>query len=261
MILPNLTLYLSSSWSSNYCATSIIDLHRSCPNCSFELCLSCCCEIRKGEAVGSGNKVIFRYRNRGYDYIHGGVPLPNSCPVETSKDHNKPLTKWVANDDGSLTCAPTEMGGCGNGVLKLKRILPQCWISNLGTKAVEILRKFDADQTISRPRPNNLDKSNKMSRRAASREGTNDNYLYCPNSKEALKEEELLQFQRHWVNGQPVIVRDVLEQTNGLSWEPMVMWRALCEHLDPNVSSKMSEVKAIDCLAGCQVSLDISLAS
>lgn len=240
----------------NYCATSIIDLHRSCPNCSFELCLSCCCEIRKGEAVGSGNKVIFRYRNRGYDYIHGGVPLPNSCPVETSKDHNKPLTKWVANDDGSLTCAPTEMGGCGNGVLKLKRILPQCWISNLGTKAVEILRKFDADQTISRPRPNNLDKSNKMSRRAASREGTNDNYLYCPNSKEALKEEELLQFQRHWVNGQPVIVRDVLEQTNGLSWEPMVMWRALCEHLDPNVSSKMSEVKAIDCLAGCQVEIN-----
>ncbi|TXG68597.1 hypothetical protein EZV62_003532 [Acer yangbiense] len=33
----------------------------------------------------------------------------------------------------------------------------------------------------------------------------------------------------------------------------MVMWRALCENLDSTVSSNMSEVKAIHCLAGCEV--------
>lgn len=131
MILPNLTLYLPSSWSSNYCATSIIDLHRSCPNCSFELCLGCCRELRKGEAFASGNREVFRYRSRGYDYIHGGDPLPNSCHVEDSKDQNKSLTRWIANDKRSLICAPTEMGGCGNCVLKLKHILPPSWISNL----------------------------------------------------------------------------------------------------------------------------------
>ncbi|MFS7949713.1 hypothetical protein Hanom_Chr06g00574791 [Helianthus anomalus] len=32
----------------------------------------------------------------------------------------------------------------------------------------------------------------------------------------------------------------------------MLMWCALCEHVDPNVSSKMSQVKTIDCLAGCE---------
>lgn len=240
----------------NFCATSIIDLHRSCPNCSFELCLSCCHELRKGEAFASGNREVFRYRSRGYDYIHGGDPLPNSCHVEDSKDQNKSLTRWVANDKGSLICAPTEMGGCGNCVLKLKRILPPSWISNLVAEAEEILRKFDVEQTISRPGPNTFDKGKKMSRRAASREGTGDNHLYCPNSKDALKEEELLQFRRHWGNGQPVIVRDVLGQTSGLSWEPMVMWRALCENLDSNVSSKMAEVKAIDCLAGCEVEIN-----
>lgn len=36
-------------------------------------------------------------------------------------------------------------------------------------------------------------------------------------------------FGFHWVKGEPVIVRDVLELTSGLSWEPMVMWRVLRE--------------------------------
>lgn len=34
------------------------------------------------------------------------------------------------------------------------------------------------------------------------------------------------------------------------------MWRALCVNVDPNMSSKMSEVKAIDCLAGCEVEIN-----
>jgi lysine-specific demethylase 3 len=90
-------------------------------------------------------------------------------------------------------------------------------------------------------------------RRAAFREGSEDNYLYCPASKDILEYEELFHFQKHWVKGEPVIVRDVLEETTHLSWEPMVMWRALCENVDSDISSKMSEVKAIDCLACCEV--------
>ena len=176
--------------------------------------------------------------------------------METSKDHDKPLTTWVASIDGSITCAPKEMGGCGNCVLKLKRILPHNWTSNLEAKAEEVLRKLEVDQSISRP--NHLTKGSKTVRRAAYRESSGDNFLYCPNSRDVVREEELLQFQMHWANGQPVIVRDVLEQTTGLSWEPMVMWRALCENLDSNDRSNMSEVKAIDCLAGCEVSPDIS---
>ncbi|KAL6990738.1 hypothetical protein U1Q18_008862 [Sarracenia purpurea var. burkii] len=236
----------------NYCATSITDLHRSCLNCSFELCLSCCREIRNGEALGGVNKVVFRYMDRGYDYIHGGDPSPNFCHVETSEDH-KPLRKWVSNDDRSITCAPTEMGGCGNCVLQLKRILPHGWISNLRAKAEEILRKCEAETIC---KPNYLNMGYKMSRKASSREGSGDNHLYCPDSRDVLKVEELLHFQMHWSNGEPVIVRDVLEQTTGLSWEPMVMWRALCENLDSNVSSKLAEVKAIDCLAGCEVEIN-----
>ncbi|KAF2322083.1 hypothetical protein GH714_006418 [Hevea brasiliensis] len=67
--------------------------------------------------------------------------------------------------------------------------------------------------------------------------------------------EELFHFQKHWVKGEPVIVRDALEVTTHLSWEPMVMWRALCENVDPETRANMSEVKAIDCLASCEVEI------
>ncbi|PQQ12154.1 lysine-specific demethylase JMJ25 isoform X1 [Prunus yedoensis var. nudiflora] len=123
----------------NHCATSIIDLHRSCPKCSYELCLSCCREIRQGCLLDRG-EVKFQYRSR--------------------------------------------------------------------------------------------------------------------DSRDTLKEEGLLRFKEHWVNGEPVIVRNVLEQANGLSWEPMVMWRALSENMDTASTSQFSEVKTIDCLAGCEVEIN-----
>ncbi|XP_057961543.1 lysine-specific demethylase JMJ26 isoform X2 [Malania oleifera] len=237
----------------NHCATSIVDLHRSCPNCTYELCLSCCQEIRGGNLLGGADEAVYCYVDRGCDYIHGGDPLPECNFLEIYKDPTKPLIKWNANDNGSITCAPIEMGGCGSCALELKSIFQKGWIANLEVKAEEILRSCGTEQTNF---GKICSKSNaEMLRRTASRVGSDDNYLYCPAAKDILQEGELLNFHRHWVNGEPVIVRNVLEQTTGLSWEPMVMWRALCENKDSDISSKMSEVKAIDCLAGCEVEI------
>ena len=234
------------SWCSDHCATSIIDLHRSCPECSYELCLNCCQEIREG-SVTSRCEVKFQYINRGYEYIHGGDPLPESSLSKISKEQTELFTNWRANDDRSVICPPKEIGGCGKCVLELKRILPQGWISSLEVKAVDLLDTF---RIVERKC---IETSKKVLRRAASRVDSDDNYLYCPASSDILQEENLLQFRQYWTNGNPVIVRDVLDQATGLSWEPMVMWRALCENVDSEISSKMSEVKAIDCLAGCEV--------
>lgn len=236
----------------NHCATSIVDLHRSCPTCSYELCLSCCEEIRK-ESLTSRGKMKFQYINKGYDYMHGGDPLPESCLLKTSKEHVKSFIKWSANGDGSVTCAPKEIGGCGECVLELRRILPLGWISSLEIKAGNLLEMFRAQPTNFKHKCTG--KSMKIFRRAASRVDCDDNDLYCPSSRDSLLEEERLHFQKCWTNGEPVIVRDVLEQTAGLSWEPMVIWRALCESVDLDISSKMSEMKAIDCLAGCEVEI------
>ncbi|KAJ4850026.1 hypothetical protein Tsubulata_014061 [Turnera subulata] len=238
----------------NHCATSIMDFHRSCPKCSFELCLGCCREIRK-QGLSVRPEIKFQYVNRGSDYMHGGDPLP--CDSKIVEDHCEPLAvTWKANDDGSISCAPHEMNGCGGDCkLELKRILPMGWILELKTKAEELLRNCTtSEETCSICKCN--EKGEEVLKKAAFREGCTDNYLYFPASVDTLKQDELSHFQKHWVKGEPVIVHDVLEGTAQLSWEPMVMWRALCEHADSQISSKMSDVKAIDCLAGCQVEIN-----
>ncbi|KVI09366.1 JmjC domain-containing protein [Cynara cardunculus var. scolymus] len=177
----------------------------------------------------------------GSDYIHGGDPLPATVHENSSTSQSGSATKWVAENDGRLCCPPKEIGGCGNSLLELKRILPEGWISNLEARAECVLNNLRIDQ------PNlmsfSLETSGDMYLRAANREGSDDNYLYCPASKDVSKKEEFIRFRHHWAKGEPVIVRQVMEQTTGLSWEPMVMWRALCEHVDPNVTSKMSDLK------------------
>lgn len=192
----------------------------------------------------------FQYVDRGYDYMHGGDPLPVSYDLETSDGHIKLSTKWNAKSDGSVSCAPMEIGGCGSSMLELRRILPQGWISDLEVKACNMLKIWEIEQTTLQQKE--AVSSYNSNRKEAFREGTNDDTIYCPESRDILKE-GLSLFQKHWTNGEPIIVRDVLKQGTGLSWEPMVMWRVLCENVVSDISSKMSEVKAIDCLANCEV--------
>lgn len=251
MRLTNTNFILFFGCSDN-CATSIIDLHRSCPKCSYELCLSCCKEIRNGSIIPH-SEMKFQYVDRGYDYMHGGDGDPLqavSCDFDTSESNVVIFTKWNPNSDGSVECAPKEFGGCGGGcVLELKRMLPKGKISDLVNKASNMLKHFCNNEQM---KVHKEEVSSSMIR-AAFRDGKNDNNIYCPVSSDLVKG-GLFEFQKHWRNGEPIIVRDVLKQGTGLSWEPMVTWRALCGNLVSGVSSNfMSQVKAIDCLASCEV--------
>ncbi|XP_019090861.1 PREDICTED: lysine-specific demethylase JMJ25-like isoform X2 [Camelina sativa] len=238
----------------NHCATSIVDLHRSCTKCSYELCLNCCEEIRGG-GLSERSEVKLEFENKGARYMHGEDAEPSSSSVSKDETINITSIKWNADENGSIPCAPKELGGCGESVLELKRILPVTWMSDLEHKAETFLASYIMDPTMSYCRcSSDLDES--MKRKAASRDGSNDNYLYSPDSFDVLMQEELLHFQEHWSKGEPVIVRNSLDITAGLSWEPMVMWRALCENVDSPTSTNMSDVKAIDCLANCAVKID-----
>ncbi|XP_022720643.1 lysine-specific demethylase JMJ25-like [Durio zibethinus] len=250
--IPETLCYNDERVYCNHCATSIFDLHRSCPKCSYELCLSCCQEIREGR-LSSRDEVAYQYRNRGYDYVHGGDPLPESYLPETGKDSAKPSIQWKANNDGSVTCPPKEIGGCGDCRLELKRILPVGWISNLEANAGKMLRTCRTGQGILKHECAISGRG--MLHRVASREGSNDNCLYSPTS-DGNQQEDLCHFQIHWAKGEPVIVRNTLANSTGLSWEPMVMCRALCENGNSDINLEMSEVKAIDCLAGCEVAIN-----
>ncbi|WVZ10668.1 hypothetical protein V8G54_015198 [Vigna mungo] len=239
---------MNVSIGSDHCATSIIDLYRSCPSCSYELCLSCCQEIREGR-ITPRMEQKFSYVNRGYDYMHGGDPLPVSNDFRTSECQTKLSNVWNAKSDGIIRCAPKELGGCGSAALELRRVLPSGWISELEIKARSTLKIWEDENTNLK-----LEKaasSYTSLRNKAIKEDINGNNMYCSESS-SIQKEELLLFQKHWTNGEPIIVRDALKLGTGLSWKPMVMWRALCENRVSEVSSKMSEVKAIDCLANCE---------
>ncbi|ESW19685.1 hypothetical protein PHAVU_006G146500 [Phaseolus vulgaris] len=238
----------------DHCATSFTDLYRSCPECSFEICLNCCKEIRNG-SISPRSEMKFQYVNRGYDYMHGGDPLPVSGNLGTLRGHSKISTKWKANSDGSIRCAPKEMGGCGGPVMELKRILLNGWISDLEAKARNILKGFSKTEQTTLQKEEISSCNSKI--RAAFRDGTSDNNLYCPSSSDLINE-GLPLFRKHWTQGEPIIVRDVLKQGTGLSWEPMVTLRALSENVAPGISSNMTELKAIDCLSCCEVEINTS---
>ncbi|KAL1221264.1 Lysine-specific demethylase JMJ29 [Cardamine amara subsp. amara] len=242
----------------NHCATSIVDLHRSCPNpeCDYDLCLKCCQEIREG-SLSEHPEMELEYVDRGYQYMHGidyAEPSSSDC-IPEDVEAKPSAAKRSATDNGSITCAAKELGGCGDCMLELKRILARTWLSDLEQKAETFLASYNTSTRVLKCRCSALETD--MTRKAAMRTGSNDNYLFCPESLDVLKEEELLHFQEHWTKGEPVIVRNSLDNTPGLSWEPMVMWRALCKNVNSTGSSKeMSQVEAIDCLANCEVEIN-----
>ncbi|RZB41317.1 Lysine-specific demethylase JMJ25 [Glycine soja] len=92
----------------------------------------------------------------------------------------------------------------------------------------------------------NTDVSYSNMRKAASWEDLTDNYLFCSKAVDP-QYKDLRHFQWHWEKGEPVIVSNVLECTSGLSWEPLVMWRALRHVTNTKHGQHLAE-KTIDCL-------------
>ncbi|RZR89125.1 hypothetical protein BHM03_00016795 [Ensete ventricosum] len=172
--------------------------------------------------------------------------------------------EWKANSDGSISCPPKEIGGCGNSILGLKCMFDEKFLSGLEERGEEIVKSNEFKKFSSRSDrcPCNIasgqnDCAGKMQRKAACRENSDDNYLYCPCAGDA-QDGEIEHFQKHWEKGEPVIVRDVLELTSGLSWEPLVMWRALRERTVSKKAPEKFAVKAIDCLDWCEVEINIA---
>lgn len=248
---------VSTLWAySDNCKTSILDLHRSCSSCRSDICLACCLEIRKGKLQTCQEDVSWNYINRGLEYAHGekGKNVERTDDKSNSEDLKKHPSGWKANEAGIITCY------CGAGDLKLKRILPDGFVSNLVKKVEETdeaSKLLDLPEMVVERCPcfnseGHIDMDNNKSLKAASREGSEDNYLYCPSVKD-VQHDDLKHFQHHWVKGEPVIVRDVLAATSGLSWEPMVMYRG-CRQITNTKHELLLEVNAIDCLDFCEVS-------
>ncbi|WVZ64856.1 LOW QUALITY PROTEIN: hypothetical protein U9M48_014319 [Paspalum notatum var. saurae] len=252
--LSELSVEKAVSWIDE--RTSIFDLHRSCPNCLYELCIVCCKELREHCLKGNCQKASITPTKRGTEYMHGGDP---SDPSELSTDKETDLSsyqsesiKWEADPDGTIHCPPSELGGCGNHVLELRQIFEKDKLIKLETEALQLSKQLEPSDIIRTDICEcSCSANHESSRKAATRDSSTDNCIYCPISDNG-KPDDLKHFQKHWVKGEPVIVQGVLTKMSHLKWQPPEMWAEL--H-GANTSSEMEKIKAIDCMSCCEVEI------
>ncbi|KAG6735723.1 hypothetical protein POTOM_061626 [Populus tomentosa] len=258
------------------CSTSIVNFHRSCPNpdCSYDLCLTCCSELRIGfkpggnEAESSHQRFFERVDSQGalvHDQINEngkGVGCKTQVSDLESKctaDMSCKFPDWRAESDGRIPCPPKELGGCGTEMLNLRRIFDANFVEEMIKSSEELTLNYQSPDIrlceecyLCHPTSSTENGSKDFAvRKAAYRENSDDNFLYCPNALQ-LCDDDFEHFQLHWMRGEPVIVSHALERTSGLSWEPMVMWRAF-KGAEKIIKEEAHRVKAIDCLDWCEV--------
>lgn len=236
------------------CKTSIVDYHRSCTNCSYSLCLTCCWEFCRGGLCGS-------FKFRGSDGTKSY--LFNSCTSIAKIPSQSPmlLQKWEARSDGSVCCPPADFGGCGMGTLELRCIFPVSWTKKLESGAEELLQRRDYVETldISSSHCSSCEGISeagevKLAQEMAKRLDSNDNFLYCPTITD-LHQEKLTHFQQHWAKGHPVIVRNVLRSASGLTWDPVDMFCNYLEKASSRSQNGKDVVGRTTCLDWCEVEI------
>ena len=214
------------------------------------MCLACCQELRDGKQPGG--------KWAGSAKYHVQESAKDTVSLVQSSKHELPI--WKVNADGSIPCPPKERGGCGFLQISLRQTGKPHWIPKL-VKSVEAAV---CNEKIIKPNPSEpcqlcFNENNPKSavncgclREAAQREATPDNFIYCP-SVLNMDQDVFEHFQNHWLRGEPVIVRNVLDKTKGISWEPMVMCNAFRETAKNKFAEETNSVKAIDCLDWCEV--------
>ncbi|XP_021314768.1 lysine-specific demethylase JMJ25 isoform X4 [Sorghum bicolor] len=250
------------------CRTSIVDFHRTCNKCNYDLCLRCCRELRRGLVPGNGVKVDGggkedlqlgvshdKIVSKGPSDGQNGMLIDSVVPADKSTSS---LREWSVNNDGTIPCPPNAFGGCGSSLLELKCLFEETFIAELLEKANSAVNngmevKMEGSKCSCFTESGDIDDG--ISRKTACRENSCDNYIYCPTATD-VQNGSLDHFQEHWLKGEPVIVRDTLALTSGLSWEPMVMWRALREKRD---KVERLSVLALECLGWCEVDVNIHM--
>lgn len=177
------------------------------------------------------------------------------CPSSKSR------FKYHACADGSIPCPPAEYGGCSDSFLDLGCVFPYTWIKDLEISAEAILsssyniRETDHDfSSCSLCRESDHEDVVVNSPiKVADRRNSRDKFLYCPSIKN-LREESLEHFQKHWCEGHPIIVRNVLRNSSDLSWDPVVMF---CTYLEKKseCSPDKETAKAQNHSDWCEVSI------
>nr|GEY09299.1 hypothetical protein [Tanacetum cinerariifolium] len=180
-----------------------------CGNCSYVLCLPCCREFREG-------------------HLHGGLRDLKNITTSRRKSLCTVLWNWKTNEDGSIGCPPKNLGGCGDGILGLFSQLPLNWTKDLEENAKELVcsssfTKFsDFDSSYCAICDGN-DKN----------DGENEDLYFS--IKQDPGDKNLEHFTKHWVKGQPLIIRDAIKSESELNWDPIFI---IGQYLDRSTKSR-----------------------
>ncbi|KAI3710317.1 hypothetical protein L2E82_40095 [Cichorium intybus] len=210
--LPRTKLNPDEQMCCDFCRIPIIDYHRHCGNCSYDICLKCCQDVRK---------VTKDRENEDTDFTLANLEKPLKQNLKLSSK----LCDWKANNDGSVPCPPQQHGGCGNSPLILRRIFKMNWVAKLVKNVDEMVSGCQIYDIA----PSKIDG-------------------FC---------QDISDFKKHWVEGEPVIIKDVCDESSMLGWDPMVMWKGIQETNDEKMKDDNRTVKAIDCFDRSEIDIEL----
>lgn len=226
---------------SNFCRIPIIDYHRHCANCTYDLCLNCSRDLREDGEVED---------NEGNEKFQETKTIVEQLKVPRIKlNFSEKCPDWKANSDGSIPCPPKEYGGCGYSTLNLSRIFKMNWVAKLVKNVEEMVSGCRVDNT------GGLDKTASNDAKhcqCAHRENDGDNCLYCPASQD-IKSDGIDEFRKHWARGEPIIIKHVFDSSSVSNWDPLAIWRGIRETADERLKDENRTVKAITCLDRSEV--------
>lgn len=222
------------------CRVPIVDFHRHCVKCSFDVCLRCCQDLREESISSEAYTQMSEEGERlrlGTCRLSLGVKFPG----------------WKANNDGSIPCLPMEYGGCGHSLLSLQRIFKMNWVAKVVKNLEEMVNGCSFNDTSSFREAEAFSSSFLQ---FAFREGNHDNFLYSP-SLQDIRSGGIDMFLKYWSKGMPVIIKQVFDISSVSSWDPMVIWREINDTIDERVKDADRTVKAVDCLDGTEVDIEL----
>lgn len=261
----------------DFCKVPVFDYHRHCPRCLYDLCLDCCRDIRRSHTnvvrgeyaeskghLSDTNKDILSKRTRLEPFAASVNDDLSPQQIDVNDIGIRSLfPTWRTNNDGSITCGPHEAGGCGSSKLVLRRIFKINWIGKLVKSSQEMVigcKAHDLDNGCSSckagRRLNLTGHHNFGLSKCSNSGGTDGNGVYSP-VLESLKYEGIAHFRKHWINGEPVIIRNAFEPSLSTSWDPLSIWRGVQEIMDEKMDEEVI-VKAVDCSNQSEVQIKLN---
>ncbi|KAK9673111.1 hypothetical protein RND81_12G147100 [Saponaria officinalis] len=230
------------------CRVPIVDYHRHCSNCTYDLCLNCCQDLRVTTRAEIANGVGGNHisvREQSVDASNEQEPLATRRLLLSSK-----FPGWKANGNGGVPCLPREHGGCGSPYLTLQRIFKMNWVAKLVKNLEEMVSgcRVDDSNTLSEFKYGLLE--------CAHRKESDDNFIYRPSAQD-IKRDGVEYFRKHWGKGKPVIVKEICDNSSSTSWDPMVIWKEICEITDEGMNDADKIVKAVNCLDWSEVDIEL----